>query len=131
MADREKVIKGLECCISEKMCHVPCPYNGECDEKGYYYSKAIDEAIALLKAQEPRVLTLEEVKACENPVYLECRVFDCWALPCTVDKKMLYIALMHKNGAFTHFSFGSYGKSWRCWSARPTAEQMKEVEWDA
>ena len=52
MADREKVIKGLECCMSEKGCHSPCPYNGECGDGGYYYSKAIEDAIALLKAQE-------------------------------------------------------------------------------
>lgn len=52
MIDREKVIKGLECCMSEKVCHSPCPYNGECEEGGYYYSKAIEDAIALLKAQE-------------------------------------------------------------------------------
>lgn len=51
----EKVIKGLECCISEKTCHSHCPYNGECEEGGYYYSKAIEDAIALLKAQQPRV----------------------------------------------------------------------------
>lgn len=24
----------------------------------------------------------------------------------------------------------NYGKSWRCWSNKPTLEQMKEVEWD-
>ena len=53
MIDREEVIKGLECCMSEKTCHGHCPYNGECEVGGYYYSKAIEDAIALLKAQEP------------------------------------------------------------------------------
>lgn len=50
LTDREKIIKGLECCMSETQCH-KCPYRGECDDKGYYYSKAIDDAIALLKSE--------------------------------------------------------------------------------
>lgn len=50
---REKVIKGLECCMSEKICNSPCPYKGQCDDGGYYFSKAIEDAIDLLEAQEP------------------------------------------------------------------------------
>lgn len=56
MDDREKVIKGLECCMSEKICNSPCPYKGQCDDGGYYFSKAIEDAIDLLKAQEPKKL---------------------------------------------------------------------------
>lgn len=54
MINREKVIKGLECCKSEKLCHSPCPYREECAEleDSYYGSKAIDDAIALLKEQD-------------------------------------------------------------------------------
>lgn len=53
MPDREKVIKGLECCMSEHICR-GCPYRekGECEDGGYYYSKAIEDAIALLREQE-------------------------------------------------------------------------------
>lgn len=49
MADREKVIIGLECCMAEKICASKCPYKGQCDDGGYYYSKAIEDAISLLK----------------------------------------------------------------------------------
>ena len=52
----EKTIRGLECCISEKICSSPCPYKGQCDDGGYYYSKAIEDAIALLKAQESKAI---------------------------------------------------------------------------
>lgn len=54
MVDREKVIKGLECCMSEKICASQCPYKGQCDDGGYYYSRAIEEAISMLKSQEPK-----------------------------------------------------------------------------
>ena len=54
MLDREKVIKGLECCMSESRCY-KCPYQteGECENGTSYYSKSIEDAIALLRKQEP------------------------------------------------------------------------------
>lgn len=60
MSNREKVIKGLECCMSEKICENKCPYKGECDTGGYYYSKAIDDAISLLKEQEEKPLRCDK-----------------------------------------------------------------------
>lgn len=53
MPDREKVIKGLECCMSESLCY-KCPYKDkdECEDGSYYYSKAIEDAIELLRAQD-------------------------------------------------------------------------------
>lgn len=54
MLDRKKVIKGLECCMSESLCY-KCPYKSEneCEDGTYYYSKAIEDAITLLQEQEP------------------------------------------------------------------------------
>lgn len=71
MTGLEKVVKGLECCMSEKGCHSPCPYNGECEEGGYFYSKAIEDALALLKAQEPIEARLHLCESCANE-YPEC-----------------------------------------------------------
>lgn len=52
MPDREKVIKGLECCNSVS-CQ-KCPYNGnkECNNRGFFYSQAIEDALTLLKERE-------------------------------------------------------------------------------
>lgn len=49
-----KVIKGLECCMSETL-YYKCPYKAadECEDGGYFYSKAIEDAITLLREQEP------------------------------------------------------------------------------
>jgi len=57
MIDKKKVIKGLECCISEQSCK-GCPYKekDECENHGCYYSKAIEDAIILLRKQEPILL---------------------------------------------------------------------------
>lgn len=54
MPDIKKVINGLEYCMSESLCY-KCPYKSEdeCENGKYYYSKAIEDAITLLKEQEP------------------------------------------------------------------------------
>ena len=53
MTDREKVIKGLECCVryTFEACE-ECKYHNEC-KKGDYYLPLLRDALALLKAQEP------------------------------------------------------------------------------
>jgi Zn finger protein HypA/HybF involved in hydrogenase expression len=51
MTDREKVIKGLECCIKrnpdDKTRCGECPYEGAC------LNRLKSDALAMLKAQEP------------------------------------------------------------------------------
>ncbi len=60
----DKTLKGLACCNSEKMCRSGCPYSEECrdnaGENGYFYSAAIKDAIALLKAQDTEIKLLTE-----------------------------------------------------------------------
>lgn len=47
--DRERVIKGLECCITDGTdCPDDCPYIGDCNRKQLH-----TDALALLKSQEP------------------------------------------------------------------------------
>lgn len=57
MTEREKVIKGLECCMGNpNFCDI-CPYAGTGDEthhREYCNVKLNKDAIALLKAQEAR-----------------------------------------------------------------------------
>lgn len=60
MTEREKVIKGLECSIGirgRKNCD-DCPYDNDFNCIGC--DIVLRDAIALLKDQEPRVLTLEQ-----------------------------------------------------------------------
>lgn len=66
MADREKAIKGLECCLKtlngNDGCPIECPYCEECLESiRTIFIPMMRDALALLKAQEPRVMTLDEV----------------------------------------------------------------------
>lgn len=81
MSNREKVVKGLERCMSEQTCK-GCPYKetNECEDRGYYYSKAIEDAIALLKEKNGNIGHLVVLENCSNAgVYCsECqtKIFD-------------------------------------------------------
>ena len=60
MPDREKVIKGLECCTSEQACK-GCPYSQS--ETGHLCSfNCIHDALALLKEQQ----NIVRCKDCSN-----------------------------------------------------------------
>lgn len=146
MTEREKVIKGLEYHLKEltvgKTCY-ECPYFGDnpCE------IQLIANAIALLKEQDPRVLELDEVKAIgtqnndqiqdENtrfiwseeeyalhiakPTYYDFGLEDS-------EEEPIYLYYIGTD-FFNHFDQNTYGKTWRCWSSRPTDEQREAVPW--
>lgn len=102
------------------------------DNNGYGgWCKTLDKAVELLKEKQQRVLTLEEVKQAEVvwnewtsvDGFVECMMFD------RVDADGDY-RFTEKLGSQIYFEPSEYNESWRCWSARPTAEQMQETGWD-
>ena len=64
MADREKVLKGLECCSESisKACPMECPYRVEClmqDDTSHMYS-VMHDALELLKDEPLPVLNVDK-----------------------------------------------------------------------
>lgn len=117
MTDPKKVISWLRPALDTDDCLIELPYN---------VVKAIYE---LLKAQEPRVLTLEEVTAGDE-CWLEhksgvCGYVDCYI--CTGNRSV-EVWRTSKQGP-DYLSWERYLKGWRCWSARPTDEQREAVKW--
>ena len=90
------------------------------------------ECIASVIAQEPRVLTLEEVKAFDyDYCYLEEErlpgndyrtVCGRHKVTCITWPSITQLRIVRKDD--------TYGKTWRCWSSKPTDEQRKAVKWD-
>lgn len=133
MIDRDNVIKGLEC-------HKRAMY-GDIDEHGFACNlcpykdmedacrprtegKLIADALALLKAQEPRVMTIQDIRKYDkDTMWFETR-FDGNLIQLTKDGivALSFVAELHK--------WNEHGKSWRCWTARPTDEQRKAVKWE-
>lgn len=112
---REKVIKGLECCDGYCDDETGCPYYDELESFDCQEQLRAD-AIALLKAQEPRVMALEECKMREV-VWVEDRE-TLEVYPCLVKNNM------------NDSKIYKYGVQWRCWTSRPTDEQREREPWN-
>lgn len=137
MADREKVIKGLECCseMSGDECQ-KCPYSSECLGVNCPVGMPhlANDALELLKEQESRVLTLSEINKnsfvwYENKKCLRlfpALVVDC---QCITRHKFIVEDVFFDVGTYMPEDV-HYGKSWRCWNYKPTDEQRKAVKWD-
>lgn len=128
MPDREKVMRGIEACSDSDImmqCSV-CPYY-EIHQR--CVTTIMRDAHALLKELEPRVMTRKEIEDSDgSEFYSEHR-----------DEEYMY--LDHTEGSaylmgnidrlqLTKLRWEDYGKTWRCWTARPSDEQRKEVKWD-
>jgi len=135
MEQIEKVCKGLECCrhLYPKHCEV-CEYSAtDCT------ADLADDALSLIRqqqerikeletAQTPRVMTLEEVSASENPFYFETGAVHEWAIGCCISGDVMF--LTWRNGSFGSFRIDKYNKTWRCWTQRPTEEQREATPWN-
>lgn len=137
MADRETVIRGLKICVqcrSPKDCD-GCPYEGERTYAVPCGHVLMADALALLKEQEPRVMTREEIKSNYVEIfYFETRagmlracVKELSDLP---DSSIVYLVCGAVDDTYWR-DLGGYGITWRAWTSRPTEEQRKAVLWDA
>lgn len=133
MAEREKVIKELSWLIY----NFPFQKNpkDDADRMCNAINMYCNDALTLLREQEPRVLTLEEIRSgTVEVVWLE-----------DADKPNvipgIWFRLSNEGGdeavdihvmdGFVGARLAVYGKMWRAWTSRPTKEQRKAVPWDA
>ena len=131
MTDRETVMKGLEICVN---CRLPkdcdgCPYEGERTYAVPCGHVLMADALALLKEQEPRVMTREEVLTLPEGAVV-------WFEERSDDSRDYIGPLVSDGNGF----FGDFGrgvdmhavelKRKRCWTSRPTEEQMRETKWE-
>ena len=89
------------------------PGGGDC------IAPALRDALALLKAQEARVLSLEEVAAWDGPLVVEERCCGgrlTWALYYGEYYPALRFQLP---GCVLVLPTAVYGEDWRCWTAWP------------
>lgn len=91
----------------------------------------VKEAIDLLKADAPRVLTLEELMGFDGAFLIEYNkslvsLNPTWATFHFMDEKWVFL---YKDVVIAHYSVEQYGRTWRCWSRRPDREQMEATPW--
>lgn len=99
--------------------------------------EAFELAVKALDTQEPRMMTLAEVESSDSSVWLERNMPE-WETPIAVlvDKVGKYLdtfiaigGLCFQGEKSQGQEYGDYGKTWRCWSARPTDEQRETTPW--
>lgn len=108
-------------------------YVEEGPEEGFIGTlKSLIDEQPTIQPDAPRVMTLEEVNALDwDYCYLEQErlpgmeyrvmlgkyIMTCVTWPSITASKITYGA-------------ENYGKTWRCWTTRPTDEQRKAAKWD-
>lgn len=90
---------------------------------------AMRQAVALLEAQEPRLLGLDEIKML-GLMWLESRNGFVQPVICQdyeygVDRSVEFIMV---HGTICN-SINTFGKLWRVWTSKPSDEQRKAEEW--
>ena len=103
-----------------------------------FYAFVMRKALALLKAHEPRVMTLEEV-VCLQPddvVWLEDNDKED-VIPgiCCGEKnvfaKITQFLIRNSLHPYVFAIHSEYQLRWRCWNTKPTEEQRKAAKWNA
>ena len=94
-------------------------YNPGCTD---YNQDMLEAVLDHLKAQEPRVMTLEEYKAWMDIPFCE--------------RDPILLEMKSRRGTETWWtntaecSIENYGKTERCWTSRPTDEQREAEPWE-
>jgi hypothetical protein len=92
----------------------------------------LTDALSLLKAQEPRIMTVDQMKSVKDyiPIWLECLVKNETILdPAFLKFDGVVYHLLHET-AVPDFDDRTYSKNWRCWTSRPTDKQREAVKWE-
>lgn len=124
-------------------CCCGCPYNGCWDTKEECVTQLHSDTYVLLKGQEPRLLTLEEISAIPTdtegnaPVWMETRIMNNKGVLTYFEASILWFV---DDGWWRRFDpvrtgwedrkADTYGITWRCWTSPPDEKTRSETPWD-
>ena len=133
MADREKVIKGLESLYGRLV------DAAKRDKIAMLDAIIVSDALVLLKAQEPQVLTVEAVRRLTRiPVWLDVKsthkdLYRGWVLAYMVQKRMGItgerLGMADPSGRMHWYKLDDYGRTWRVWDSVPTDTEKEAIPW--
>jgi len=106
--------------------------------EGSATDQTLDKALALLKAQEPKVMTAEDMWALKfNAVVIIEQRIPPLLIPAIVRdnikhdhclKVLQVVTASTDRGANADYDY--YGKTWRCWTSRPDQATREAVKWE-
>ena len=147
MTKREKVLQALENCIYyPKLCQ-NCPWDvdGEkCSESFResveYPPGLVEDALALLREQEPKVLEYSEIE--KHPlVWLEDNdkedvipalflQYNGWNAEFSVQAHDKYVDTIVRSAIVIAFE-KTYGITWRAWTSHPDEQVRRDTPWES
>lgn len=141
MKTPEEIKKAVSLCVlQESSCMNDCPYFKYLECRDILCADALAYIEQLKSRAEPknRVLTLEEVEAyCEGgadatPLWYEDKDNGDVSRWMVIDLPELAFGSTAtvKRLMNSQFFEPAYGKNWRCWLRKPTAEEMEETSWN-
>lgn len=133
---RAKVLHGLSSCGNDygtpNICEVTeCPYREI--EVSCVHSLAHDAMMLiseLLKEQQPRVMTLEEVRLLGKDVVVWYEYKGAFRPRPRVVKFVLDGHITFTDSGIWSFSADGYGERWRLWTSCPSDEQREAEAWN-
>lgn len=139
MSDMKKVIKGLGCCMTGGGV-VPnceeCPYTTVGDDTCDTMNVLFGDALTLLKAQEPRVMTLEEARTAlhnDSIIWVELKD-DLIVAGVRMDETDYFLMqnddVLNVDDLDWEGMENEYGKRVRVWTAEPSEEQRNGTPWN-
>lgn len=136
MDDREKAVNALErvqSYIDNQQRTYASVFKGVNVQAFDDMLSGIQTALALLKAQEPRVMTLEELPEWDGAFLVESRrkgdmVWASWYAEYELYGETV-TRMVDIDGAVNDRAKRMYGSEWRAWTSRPTDEQREATPW--
>lgn len=101
--------------------------HGAKEPHAVYITEALNMAIEALKAQEPRVMTKEEIIGWDGYIWFEfsgMRAMKAVLIDHGMEREPLRGDYPTKE-----LSWGTFQETWRAWTAKPTKEQREEEPW--
>lgn len=126
----EKVIKGIDICLSRFNCGDACPYKQEDSDDCMEQLK--NDALEVLKEKRPRVIDralLRSYLGCA--VWLERVAYEPFYVGIiTTIHEPYAISIINADETKEQLCLDFYGATWRCWTSKPTTAQQNAEKWD-
>lgn len=116
-------------------------YGAGHNEWGTLSCQMMRDIVSLLKegTTEPHLMTLEEVIECvgkSKDIFIERKYSDgCIGVAAETTSEYrfspdaLFVPFYFSSWDKDYYNLDSDGKGWRCWTTRPSLEQIKNTEW--
>ena len=130
MTDREKLVELIK---SAKAAMRGKEFTCNLEREFYTAEYLIAHGVTVKQMQKP--LTVEELKALPEVVYIELAPFAAVesvyaGIPFRVNDIETPSIDIHVLDGFEGFRLDKYGKTWRCWAAKPTDEERQAAPWE-